>query len=133
MANKQRGFVEIELGGKVYEIRLGTNEMANLDAALGRSFLSVLGEGQVGIQVIRQAIYEGLADYRRRNLGAKLTPQKVGAMMEPAKLEYYADKLIEALEAAGWISPEVESGEGDGDESDPTSEDDGGDEEMPGY
>src|SRR5690606_5643448 len=105
---------------------------ANLDAALGRSFLSVLGEGQVGIQVIRQAIYEGLADYRRRNLGAKLTPQRVGAMMEPAKLEYYADKLIEALEAAGWISPEVEPDEGGGDGPDPTSEDDG-DEEAPGY
>lgn len=125
MANKQRGFVEIELGGKTYEIRLGTNEMANLDAALGRSFLSVLAEGQVGIQVIRQAIYEGLADYRRRNLGAKLTPQKVGAMMEPAKLEYYADKLIEALEAAGWISPEGDDG---GDNSDPTDGEGDGDE-----
>ena len=122
MANKARGFVEIELGGKTYEIRLGTNEMANLDAALGRSFLSLLAEGQVGIHVLRQAIFEGLADYRRRHLGEKLTPQKVGAMMEPAKLEYYADKIIEALEAAGWIKPEGEdeaAAKGDGDE-DPT-------------
>lgn len=122
MANRQRGFVEIELGGKMYEIRLGTNEMANLDAALGRSFLSILAEGQVGIHVLRQAIYEGLADYRRRNLGAKLTPQKIGQMMEPAKLEYYADKIIEALEAAGWITPEGEdeaAAKGDGD-ADPT-------------
>lgn len=117
MANKHRGFVEIELGGKMYEIRLGTNEMANLDAALGRSFLSVLAEGQVGIQVIRQAIYEGLAEHRRRNMREKITPQKVGAMMEPAKLEYYADKLIEALEAAGWIDPEADE---DDEESDPT-------------
>lgn len=133
MANKQRGFVEIELGGKTYEIRLGTNEMANLDAALGRSFLSILGEGQVGIQVIRQAIYEGLADYRRRNMREKLTPQKVGAMMEPSKLEYYADKLIEALEAAGWIAPEGETEEGDGEGSDPTEENEDDDEETPGY
>lgn len=120
MANKARGFVEIELGGKTYEIRLGTNEMANLDAALGRSFLSLLAEGQVGIHVLRQAIFEGLADYRRRHLGEKLTPQKVGAMMEPAKLEYYADVVIEALEAAGWIAPEGEAeAKGNGD-ADPT-------------
>src|SRR5690606_16458341 len=117
MANKHRGFVEIELGGKMYEIRLGTNEMANLDAALGRSFLTILSEGQVGIHVIRQAIYEGLADYRRRNMRENITPQKVGAMMEPAKLKYYADKLIEALEAAGWIDPETDE---DDEESDPT-------------
>src|SRR5690606_36673789 len=132
MANRQRGFVENELGGKTYENRLGTNEMANLDAALGTSCLGLRAAGKAGIHALRPAICEGRADYRRRNLGAKLTPQKIGQMMEPAKLEYYADKIIEALEAAGWIAPEGEdeaAAKGDGDE-DPTGSESRGFEET---
>ncbi len=114
MANKQRGYVPIEIGGETYQLRYDFNALAQLDQRLGQSFFKVLGEGNIGFHVIREALVSGLAN------PANGRGEETRALqhLEVAKVDYYIDKIFEGLEAAGLIKPKDAEGDDTGGESD---------------
>lgn len=107
MANKQRGYVPIEIGGETYQLRYDFNALAQLDQRLGQSFFKVLGEGNIGFHVIREALVAGLANPANGRGAATRALQH----LEVAKIDYYIDKIFEGLEAAGLIKPQDAEGE----------------------
>ena len=63
MANAQHGEVDIEVGGKTYTLRLGVNELCELQAALGladddEKFMTIYGQARFmrSLSVMRQAV-----------------------------------------------------------------------------
>ncbi len=102
MANKHRGYVPIEIGGETYQLRYDFNALAQLDQRLGQSFFKVLGEGNIGFHVIREALVAGLANPANGRGAATRALQH----LEVSKIDYYIDKIFEGLEAAGLIKPQ---------------------------
>jgi len=114
MANKQRGYIPIEIGGETYQLRYDFNALAQLDQRLGQSFFKVLSEGNIGFHVIREALIAGLSNPANvRGAATKAIQQ-----LEVAKVDYYIDKIFEGLEAAGLIKPKDAEDDDTGGESD---------------
>ncbi len=104
MANPHRGQVDIEIGGRTRTLRYDMNALAELESGLGKPIGAIFAEDNVGINVLRQALYVGLRHSDRR-----LTPGKVGGMMDPKRLEHYAEKLAEALNLAMGVEEESDT------------------------
>ena len=103
MANRVRGEVEIEIGEETYTLRYDFNALASIDQRLADAhmpgLLAQFSQGQVNFFALREALWHGLPIQVRR----RISVAQLGEMMEPRKLVYYMDKLVEALEAAGFI------------------------------
>src|SRR5690606_35225286 len=108
MANRQRGYVSIEIGGETYQLRYDFNALAQLDQRLGQAFFKMLSEGNIGFHVIREALVAGLSNPANGRGAATRALRD----LEVAKIDYYIDKIFEGLEAAGLIKPsDPESGD----------------------
>src|SRR5690606_16717425 len=105
-----------EIGGETYQLRYDFNALAQLDQRLGQSFFKVLGEGNIGFHVIREALVAGLSNPANGRGAATKALQH----LEVAKIDYYIDKILEGLEAAGLIKPKA------GEDQDGAGEDDEG-------
>lgn len=108
MANKHRGYVPIEIGGETYQLRYDFNALAQLDQRLGQSFFRVLGEGNIGFHVIREALIAGLSNPANGRGAATKALQN----LDVTRFDYYIDKVFEGLEASGLIKPNGAEGEG---------------------
>lgn len=98
-----RGCVPIEIGGEDRTLKFDFNALAMLEERLNMPISKIFSEEYMGIRAIREALYVGLVHADRR-----LTPQRVGNMMEPDKFDYYAEKIVEALTGALGVDEEGE-------------------------
>jgi hypothetical protein len=92
MANKQRGYVAIELD-KPRSLRFTTNALAELEDALGRP-LSEIG-GMAGIKTIRTMVWAGLLHEE-----PGLTHEQASELIDYSDLTTVSNKAKEALELA---------------------------------
>lgn len=93
MANKQRGFVEIELDKK-RTLRYTLNALAELEDRLGVS-VSELANVTMGMKQIRAFLWSGLL-----HESPDLTEQEVGNMVDFDNMEYISQKITEAFTAS---------------------------------
>lgn len=114
--NRHRGYVPIEIGGETYRLRYDFNALAQLDQRLGQSFLNALISGGISFYVIREALVAGLSNPMNGRGATKILNR-----LEVDKVDYYLDRIFDALEAAGLIKSK------DAEESD--EDDDGDDDE----
>lgn len=96
MGNKYRGIVDVDIDGTTMQLRYGINEIVALEDMRGGKSVSDMFGRDVGIGVIRDALYVGLRWDKTR----KLTVERVGEMMDPARLGHYAERIGEALKLA---------------------------------
>lgn len=114
-----RGEVEVELSdGSVYNLKYTTNRFAKLEQIMaqtvGMSVFEAMGKGS--ILSIKMALWAGI--------GSKhLTADEVGKKMEPKKLRYYTEKILEAFEAAGFLGEDDDEAE-DAEVPDPGEDED---------
>lgn len=94
MANKKRGFVEIELDGKVRKLRYTLNALAELEDRLEIS-LAELSDAKMGMKQIRAFLWAGLI---HENEG--LTESEVGEMVDFENMEYISEKIGEAFKGS---------------------------------
>lgn len=111
-----RAVVEVELkDGDVRTLRFNFNNFARLEQtmaqSMGMTVFEALGKGS--LFAIRQALWAGIND-------RKMTPEQVGKLMDPKRLRYYTDKIVEAFETAGFLNSESDE-EADEDEEAPES------------
>lgn len=106
MANRHRGYITIELDGEEYALRYDFDALARLDQRLGQSFFKVLQEGNLGFHVIREALAAGLANPANGRGATKALRSLV-----PGEFDYYVEKVIEGLEAAGILKQADDEGE----------------------
>jgi hypothetical protein len=94
MANSFRGEVPIKIGGKGRTLRLGQNEIADLEDALGgRSVLTILRTGDIGVRFVRAAIAIGVRHE------ARVSVERVGAWMdeEPERFGEFVSIILKAV------------------------------------
>lgn len=93
MANKQRGYVNINLD-RPRKLRFDTNALAELEDALGQP-VTAFDQGNVGIKTLRAMIWAGLLHEL-----PDLTVREAGKLMDDGDLQEISSKLTEALELA---------------------------------
>lgn len=93
MANKERGYVAIELD-KPRRLRYDLNALAEIEEGTGKP-LTELNQGNMGVRDIRLILWAGLV-----HEDPNLTQRDVGAMVSGENLGQVMDKLKEALELA---------------------------------
>lgn len=87
-----RGRVNIEINGEERTLKFDFNALAMLEERLGMSIGKIFAEEQFGVRFLREALFVGLSHEDR-----KLTPTKVGNMINADNFEYLAEKVSEAL------------------------------------
>lgn len=90
MANKQRGFVEIQLDKK-RTLRYTLNALAELEDRLGVS-VSELANVAMGMKQIRAFLWTGLL-----HEDPDITEQEVGNLVDFENMEYVSKKITEAF------------------------------------
>ena len=93
MANRQRGYVSIELD-KSRKLKYTTNALAELEDVLDAP-LTQLGENMAGIKTIRALVWAGLL-----HESPDLTINQAGDLLDYANLNDVSEKVKEALELA---------------------------------
>lgn len=91
MANKQKGLVEIELGGKTRTLNYDLNAIAELEDKTGVE-VSDMAEMKMSIKNVRAMLWAGLI-----HEDEDLTEKEVGAMVNMHNMEYVQEKLAEAF------------------------------------
>lgn len=106
MANRQRGYVPIEIGGEEYYLRYDFQALARADQRLNGSLLQALAQGR--FDAIETALAVGLQNgYNPRSAVTQALKD-----LEVSRFAYYMDRIMEALKAAGLITDE-EADEGE--------------------
>jgi hypothetical protein len=94
MANKQRGNVEVELGGKVRNLRYTMNALAEIEDNLGVP-LSEMDKVKMTIKNVRVILWAGLI-----HEDEELTQKEVGNMVDLENMEAVQEKVAEAFTMA---------------------------------
>lgn len=94
MANKHRGYVEVELGGEVRRLKYDLNALAELEDALGYP-VTQLRDDRIGVRELRALVWAGLLHEE-----PKLTLKAAGSMIELDRIEEITKAVTEALERA---------------------------------
>lgn len=94
MANKHRGFVEVELDKK-RTIRFTMNAMAEIEDKLGVS-LEDMGDIKMSIKNVRTILWAGLI-----HEDPELTEQEVGDMVDMNNMEYVQEQVALAFGGGG--------------------------------
>ncbi|MBC9786794.1 hypothetical protein H1S01_20770, partial [Heliobacterium chlorum] len=90
MANKQRGFVDIELNSS-RKLRYTLNALVEIEEKLGVT-VTELNESNLGIKSIRTFLWAGLI-----HEAPELTEKEVGDWVDFNNLEYVQAKIAEAF------------------------------------
>jgi hypothetical protein len=93
LANKQRGYVDIELD-RPRKLQFTTNALAELEDALGYP-VSKINEDNTGINTIRAMLWAGLLHEM-----PDLTLKEAGELRDYISFKEASEKLHEALELA---------------------------------
>ncbi|MBC9785502.1 hypothetical protein H1S01_13425 [Heliobacterium chlorum] len=93
MANKQRGFVDIDLD-RPRKLRYTLNALAEIEDKLGVT-VTKLSEVTLGIKSIRTFLWAGLI-----HEDANLNEKDVGSWVDFDNIEYVQAKIAEAFETA---------------------------------
>ncbi|MZP28686.1 hypothetical protein GTO91_03000 [Heliobacterium undosum] len=93
MANKQRGFVDIDLD-KPRRLRYTLNALAEIEDKLGLT-VTELGEANLGLKAIRTFLWAGLI-----HEAPELTEKAVGDWVDFENMAYVQTKIAEAFETA---------------------------------
>lgn len=93
MANKQRGFVEIELDKK-RKLRYTLNAVAEIEDKLGCA-IQDLAEKNLGIKALRTMLWAGLLHEDK-----EITEEFVGDLVDFDNLHYAQEKITEAFALA---------------------------------
>jgi hypothetical protein len=94
MANKHRGIIEVELGGKVRHIRYTMNALAEIEDNLGVP-LSEMESVKMTIKNVRVILWAGLIHEDKT-----LTIEEVGDMVDLENMEAVQEKVAEAFTMA---------------------------------
>jgi hypothetical protein len=93
MANKQRGYVSIQLD-KARNLRFTTNALAELEDMLGHP-VTKMDQDNVGIKTLRAMLWAALLDE-----SPDLTIQEAGCLMDQGDMQEISASVSEALELA---------------------------------
>lgn len=93
MANKQRGYIEIELD-KTRRLRYTLNSLAEIEEKLGVP-VQKLAEAEMGMKAVRVFLWAGLI-----HEDAELTEREVGEMVDFDNFQYVQEKIAEAFQNA---------------------------------
>jgi hypothetical protein len=91
MANKQRGFVEVELGGKVRNLRYTMNALAEIEDQLGVP-LAEMENVKMTMKNIRVILWAGLIHEDK-----ELTQEDVGELVDLNNIQTVQEKVAEAF------------------------------------
>jgi hypothetical protein len=91
MANKQRGIVEVELGGKVRNLRYTMNALAEIEDRLGVP-LSEMENVKMTMKNVRIILHCGLI-----HEDEELTEKEVGNMVDLENMQYVQERVAEAF------------------------------------
>lgn len=103
--NIKRGYTTIEIGDEEYILRYDFNALATADEELGGNCLGALANKP--FSALRTMLRVGLANNRNPR-GA--VAQALGAL-DPSRLDYYMERIMAGLEAAGVIRSREEDGD----------------------
>lgn len=90
LANKQRGYVAIELD-RPRKLRYDTNALAELEDVMGKP-ITQLTETTVGVKALRAMLWAGLL-----HESPDLTIREAGELMDYADMKTIAEKVTEAI------------------------------------
>lgn len=105
MANNMRGEASIDFGGKTRLLRFDNNAICELEEILDCPFHKA---HEKGMRFLRAALYVGLAWQDR-----KLTLPRIGMLIDSEKVEYYMERIGEALNGAFGKKEDAQEGEGE--------------------
>ncbi|MBD1372497.1 hypothetical protein IC620_09020 [Hazenella sp. IB182357] len=91
MANKQRGFVDIQLD-KQRRLKFTMNALSELEDVMGKPVTEL---GNVGMKELRALLWAGLI-----HQNPDLTLQEAGDLMDLENIEYIGEKVAEAMNLA---------------------------------
>lgn len=91
MANKHRGIVEVELGGKVRNLRYTMNALAEIEDKLGVA-MADMKDIKMTIKNVRVILWAGLIHEDK-----ELTIEEVGDMVDMSNFEEVQEKVAEAF------------------------------------
>lgn len=91
MANKQRGYVDIELDKK-RRLKFNMNALSELEDAMGKPVTQL---NNVGMKELRALLWAGLI-----HENPNLTLQDAGNLIELENIEYIGEKVTEAMTLA---------------------------------
>lgn len=92
MANKHKGEVIINIGGMEKKLKFDMNTLAEVEGILDRPIHQVLNENKLGIREIRALLYAGI-----QWDGKPLSLKQIGEMLNFDNMQYFAEKIGEAL------------------------------------
>ncbi len=92
MANKERGYVEIELGGRNMTLRYTLNSLAEIEDKMGVA-LSEMSKVTMGMKTVRTLLWAGL-------IHEGLTEIEVGDMVDFDNMEYVQKQIAQSFESA---------------------------------
>lgn len=90
MANKQRGYVDIELDRK-RRLKFNMNALSELEDVLGRP-ITQLSDQTIGMKELRALLWAGLL-----HEDPDLSLQEVGALVEMENIQLISEKITEAM------------------------------------
>nr|BDD45775.1 hypothetical protein 4 [bacterium]BDD47214.1 hypothetical protein 7 [bacterium] len=93
MANKQRGYVEIELD-KTRQLKFDFNALAEMEDVLQKPITQMNGEN-IGLKELRALLYAGL-----KHEEPGLTLDKAGQLIALDRVEKITEKVMEAFSLA---------------------------------
>lgn len=99
--NPHRGEVPVTIAGEQYTLRYTFGTLARLDQALGVSFMKLLAEGNLGHNVVLNALWFGL---KEKMMFKNIT--KLADALENSEFVGYVEAIMEALRAAGLLGGE---------------------------
>jgi len=110
MANKLRGEVEIAALGEHYVLRLGVNDLINIQDALGMgdddaAFLERMGR-LTGLKAVRTIAWKGLTAAK----GEEVTEERAGEIVTDIGIAAFAANIQEAMRWA-WPVETTKKGE----------------------
>ena len=125
MKNKQRGLVQVRLGGHTRTLRFRTAEIAALEERFGCGITKILNEDQMGLRFLVEAILVGVAHefVGKKGKEARLSTAKVSRWVDDS------DDFTELLQAVvGAIGDGLPMNITEDDEDEDDDDDDGVDE-----
>ena len=124
----ERGVVELNLGGSIHRLRYRAHEISLLEGRMGKGIMALLGEENLGLTFLKNAIIVGIAhEYTSKKNRKSLTEKMVMGWIDATEdngvpfdtlLEMVAKAVVSGLPGGQKYMDEwaAEAAEEDGDE-----------------